>query len=95
MEKNAQLFPGLGVYWDIEASVLKSMDVIHLPFCKEVLMLSGVSISNVSDFRYLFNELGSRIVLHLLLGFGTKKNLLKKPRYVCDLFHCVLLNQCM
>ena len=33
---------------------LKSMDVTHLPFCKEVLMLSGVSIlEDFSDYRAL------------------------------------------
>ena len=42
-------------------------------------MLSGVSIMKASFFRYLFSELRSRIDLHLLLGFGTKKSLLKKP----------------
>ena len=60
---------------------LKSMDVTHSLLCKEVLMLSGVSILKVSDFRYLFSELRSRIG-HLLLGIGTKKSLLKKVRDV-------------
>ena len=45
------------------------MNVTHLPFCKEVCMLSCVSILNFSDFRYLFSELRFRIGLHLLLGF--------------------------
>ena len=40
---------------------LKSMEVTHSPFCMEVLMLSGVSILKVSDFKYLFRELRSRI----------------------------------
>ena len=61
---------------------LKSIDVTHSPFCNEVLMDSGVSILNFSAFRYLFSELSSRIGLHLLLGFETKKSLLKKARDV-------------
>ena len=60
--------------WYMEVS-LKALEVTHSPCCKEVLLLSGVSILKVSDFRYLFSELRSRIGLHLLLGFGTKKSL--------------------
>ena len=56
------------------------MDVTQSPVCKEVLILSGVSILNFSDFRNLFSELKSRICLHLLLGFGTNKSRLKKAR---------------
>ena len=52
---------------------LKSMDITHSPLCKEFLMLSGVSISQISDFRYLFSELGSRIGIHLLLGFWNQE----------------------
>ena len=44
------------------------MDVTHSSVCKEVLILSGVSILNFSDFRNLLSELRSRIGLHLLLG---------------------------
>ena len=36
-------------------------------------MLSGVSILNFSDFRYLLRRLRTRIGLRLL-GFGTKKS---------------------
>ena len=35
------------------------------------------------NFRYLLSELRLRIGLHLLLGFGTKKILLKKPKDDC------------
>ena len=62
--------------------LLKSVDVNHLPFYTEVVMLFVVSILNFSDSKFLFNELRSRIDLHWLLGFGTKKSLLKKARDV-------------
>ena len=68
------------------------MDVTHSPVCKEVLMVSGVSILKVSDFRYLFSELRSIIGLHLLLGLVTKKS---QRCLICDLFYCILLNKCM
>ena len=67
------------------------MDMTHSLFCNEVLTLSGVSVLKVSYFRYLFNGLRSSIGLHLLLGFGTKKSLLKKARNIWLLQHSHLL----
>ena len=61
---------------------LKSIEVIHSPGRREVLMVSGVSILNVCTFKNWFRLLRSSIGLHLLLGFGTMKSLLKKPRDV-------------
>ena len=43
----------------------------------EVRIVSGVSILNFSLFKNLFRELRSKIGLHHLFGFGTKKNQLK------------------
>ena len=71
------------------------MDVIHSPVCKEDLMLSGVSILNFFYFRYVFSELRSRIGLHLLLGFETKKSLLKKARDDFGPFLLHSLSKCM
>ena len=59
----------------------KSMDVTHLLAVRKSLC-SLVSILNVSVFRYLFSKLRSRIGLYWLLGFGTKKSILKKARDV-------------
>ena len=55
---------------------LKSMEVTHSPACREVLIVSGVSILNDSVFRKVFKVLRSKIGLHRLLGLGTKNNLL-------------------
>ena len=60
----------------------KSMEVTFSSVWCEVLVFSGVSIMKVSDFRYLFSKLSSRIGLPMMLGFGTKKDLLKKTRNV-------------
>ena len=76
------VLPGLWVYWAIEVSVLEIYGHYHLPFCKEVLTRSGVSILKLSGFKYLFSQCRSRIGLHLLLGFGTKQSVLKKARDV-------------
>ena len=54
------------------------MDISHLPVCKKILMLSGVSLFNFSDIRNLFSELRLSIDLHLFLGLGTKNSWLKK-----------------
>ena len=76
-----QVFPGLWVYWYMEISTLNIMDVTHSPFCKDVLIPSGAPFGK-SAFRYFFDELRSRLGLHLLVGLGTKKSLLKKARDV-------------
>ena len=70
---------------------LKSMDVTHLPFCKQVLMLSGVSILYFSEFRYLFSGLRSSIGLHSLFC-NQNKSVEESPRcLILDLFYCILL----
>ena len=53
---------------------LKSMEVTHSPVCREVLIVSGVSILNDSVFRKVFKGVRSRICLHRLLGLGTKNS---------------------
>ena len=59
---------------------MKSIEVTHSPCCREVLMVSGVSILNFSTLRKRFSLLRSRMGLHLLLGLGTRKSRLKNPR---------------
>ena len=44
------------------------MDVTHSPACREVLIVSGVSILNDSVFRKVFKLLRFRTSLHRLLG---------------------------
>ena len=46
----------------------------HSPDCREVLIVSGVSILNDSVFKKVFKVLKSRIGLHRLLGLGTKNS---------------------
>ena len=53
---------------------LKSMEVTHSPACREVLIVSGVSILNDSVFRKLFTLLRSKMGLNRLLGLGTKNS---------------------
>ena len=53
---------------------LKSMEVTHSPACREVFIVSGVSILNDSVIRKVFKLLRSRIGLHRLLGLGTKNS---------------------
>ena len=54
---------------------LKSMDVTHSPVCREVLIVSGISILNDSVFRKVFKVLRSKIGLHRLLGLGKRNSL--------------------
>ena len=63
------LFIGMWKY-----ASLKSMEVTHSPACREVLIVSGVSILNDSVFKNLFSALRSKMGLHWLLGLGTKNN---------------------
>ena len=60
------VLPGLTVNW--------YMDVTHSPDCREVLIVSGVSILNDSVFRKVFKVLRSRTSLYRLLGLGTKNS---------------------
>ena len=53
---------------------LKSMEVTHSPECREVLIVSGISIVNDSEFKKVFKLLRSSIGLHRLLGLGTKNS---------------------
>ena len=55
---------------------MKSMDDTHSPVWREVVIVSGVSILNFSVFSNLFRVLRSKIGLHRLFGFGTRKGLL-------------------
>ena len=48
------------------------MEVTHSPNCREVLIVSGVSILNDSVFRKVFKVLRSRTGLHRLLGWVPK-----------------------
>ena len=66
--------------WYMEVWVLKSMDVTHSPACREVLIASGVSILNDSEFTEVFKVLRSRTGLHRLLGLGSKNSRLQKLR---------------
>ena len=69
------------MYWNVKIDILEVyMDVTHFPVWREVLILSGVFILNFSVFRNLIRVLRFKIDLNLLLGLGTKKCRLKKPR---------------
>ena len=68
---------GIGIW---RYASLKSMDVTHSPACREVLIASGVSILNDSEFKKVFKALRSRTGLHQLLGLGSKNSRLQKPR---------------
>ena len=73
-----KVFPRLWVYLDMLVSILETYGYYPFAACKEVFMLSGVSILNFSDFRDLLSELRFMIGLQWLMGFGTKNSLLKK-----------------
>ena len=69
------------------------MDVTHSPACREVLIVSGVSILNDSVFKKVFKVLRSRMGLHRLLGLGTKiagcKNLVNSDFAPVRLHFCL------
>ena len=56
---------------------LKSIEVTHSSACREVLIVSGVSILNNSVFRKVFKVLKSKIGLRQLLDLGTTNSLLQ------------------
>ena len=53
---------------------LKSMEVTYSPACREVLIVSGVSILNDPVFGKVFKVPRAKIGLHQLLGLGTKNS---------------------
>ena len=55
------------------------MDVTHSPACREVLIASGVSILNDSEFKKVFKVLRSRTGFHRLLGLVSQNSRLQKP----------------
>ena len=74
MDVKTHVFPGLTVNWYWKYASLKSIEVTHSPACREVLIVSGVSILNDSVFRKVFKVLRPKIGLHQLLGLGTKNS---------------------
>ena len=82
----------------MEVGVPESKDVTHSPVCREVRIISGVSILNFSALRNLLRWLKFSIGLHMLFGFGTKNSWLSNPRFdfrptlsifVCQLIQCL------
>ena len=57
---------------------MRSIDVMHSPFLREVRMDSGAL--NFGMARNLFSELKSMTGLQRLPGFGTRKRWLLNPR---------------
>ena len=53
------------------------MEVTHSPACREVLIVSGVSILNDSVLRKVFKVLRSKMGLHRLFSLSTKNSWLK------------------
>ena len=66
------------------------MDVTHSPACREVLIASGVSILNDSEFKKVFKVLRSRTGLQWLLGLGTNNSQLQKNPVSFDFIPVVL-----
>ena len=66
-EMESQEFPQPLVYGDVELASPKSSDVTHSPFCKEIRIVSGVSILNVFTAKNLFRALRSKIGCHFYL----------------------------
>ena len=64
--------------WYVEVSILEIYGGNPLP-CKEILILSGVSILNDPVSRKVFKVLRSKIGLHRLLGLGAKIACCKNP----------------
>ena len=70
------VLPGMTLNWYMEYVSLKSMEVTHSPACREVLVVSGVSILNDTVFKILFRVLRSEIGLH---WFWNQKKSVVKP----------------
>ena len=86
----------LQVYWNVEIGVAEIQRCHPFPCCKEIRIVSEVSILNVFTLKNLFRALRSKIGRHFRFGLGTMNILLKKARDPNPYpLYCFLGDQCM
>ena len=77
----------------MEVGILESMDVTHTTVCREVQIVSGVSILNFSALRNLLKLLRSSIGLHMLFGFWDQKIAgCKTADLILDQLYCIFVS---
>ena len=64
------------MYWYVEVCVVEIYEGNPPPACREVFIVSGVSILNDSVFGKVFKVLWSKMGLHRWLDLGTRNSLL-------------------